>query len=219
MSRRDFPTTEEGLELHRRLLENDIVAPMEVCERYAEPLCDFLLYHSRRADEHACTSAAYTALLDYLRRPEMFDPAQLDLAAFLRMAARRDLSNLDRAEAKHHRHREPNFRVEDANVGGNHFEDDPAMSLVRLDEQEIARRRMEAVRVECDEMESRILDLMLEGERSTKRYAAALEVEHSSDEDQRREVKRAKDRIKKRIERGGGSYGEAFGRDGRADSA
>ena len=219
MSRLPFPSADEGRELHRRLLAQDSTAPLEVCTRYAEPLLEFLLSLDRHADEQACNSAVGDALMNYVQRPETFDPAIRDLSAFLRMAAKRDLSNLARAERRHHRKREADFRVEDANVCGNHFEDDPAASMERREEREAARVPLEAVRAECDEEERLVLDLMIEGERSTERFAAVLGEGHTSEEDQRRAVKRVKDRIKKRIERKGGSYGEPFGRDGRAEPA
>lgn len=219
MSRPTFPSAEEGLEFHRRLVENDPVATKDVCERFDEPLLAFLMSRDGRADEQACTSAVSIALLGYVQRPESFDPEKLDLSAFLRLAARRDLSNLARAEAKHHRRREPDFRVEDACVGGNHFEDDPAAALVRGEEQESARCQVEAIRAACDEPERVVLEAMLDEERSTKRIATAIGLGELPEREQRREVKRVKDRIKKRIERGGGSNGEAFGRNGRADPA
>ena len=244
MSRLPFPSAEAGRELHRRLLEKDSYAPSEVCTRFAEPLFAFLMSLDGRADEQACMSAVSDALMGYVQRPETFDPERLDLSAFLRMrgwrprscrraapperldlsaflrmAARRDLSNLARAEAKHHRGRDADFRVEDAGVGGNHFEDDPAAASVRGEEQEAARCRIEAVREGCDESERLVLDSMLEGERSTERIAARIGAAHLPEGDRRRAVKRIKDRLEKRIERKGGRYGEPVGRDGRADSA
>jgi RNA polymerase sigma-70 factor, ECF subfamily len=217
MSRLPFPSAEEGRGLHRRLLDKDPVAPKEVCERFAEPLLASLLVC--RADEQACGSAVGETLMGYVQRPEMFDPEALDLAAFLRMAARRDLSNRSRAEARHHRGREPDFRVEVAGVCGNHFEDDPAASSVRGEEKEAARCRIEAVREECDPSERLVLDSMLEGERSTERIAARIGAAHLPEEDRRRAVKRVKDRIKKRLGRKGGTHGEPVGRDGRAEPA
>ena len=162
-------------------------------------------------ETRTCTSAASDALMGYVQRPETFDPERLDLSAFLRMAARSDLSNVERAEARHHHRREPDFRVEEACVGGNHFEDDPAAASVRGEEKEAARCRIEAVREGCDESERLVLDSMLEGERSTARIAARIGATHLPEEDRRRAVKRIKDRLEKRIERKGGTYGEPVG--------
>ena len=219
MSRLPFPSVEEGRELHRRLLERDPVASNDVCERFSEPLLEFLLSLDHRADEQACGSAVSVALMGYVQRPEAFDPDRLDLSAYLRMSARGDLCNLARAEAKHHRGREADFRVEDAVICGNHFEDDPAAASVRGEEMDAARCRIEAVRAGCDESERVVLDSMLEEERSTERIAALIGAAHLPEEDQRRTVKRIKDRLEKRIERKGGTYGEPVGRDGRAEPA
>ena len=49
--------------------------------------------------------------------------------------------------------------------------------------------------------ESRALDLLLDGERKTAVFAEALGIGHLPMKDQRAEVKRVKDKLKKRIER------------------
>ena len=54
-------------------------------------------------------------------------------------------------------------------------------------------------------------DLLLEGERTTERFALAIGADHLSQDEQRPAVKRVKDRIKKRIERKGGSNDTSFG--------
>jgi hypothetical protein len=59
------------------------------------------------------------------------------------------------------------------------------------------------VRQACTEAERRVLALMLDGERSSAAYAQVLGITGLPAAEQEREVKRAKDRIKKRLEREG----------------
>ena len=55
----------------------------------------------------------------------------------------------------------------------------------------------------ADPMDLRLLTLILEGERSTERFARILGLCGLPVKEQRRQVKRHKDRIKKRLERYG----------------
>jgi biopolymer transport protein ExbD len=48
-----------------------------------------------------------------------------------------------------------------------------------------------------------VLELMLDGERQTSVYVEILEIGHLSLEEREREVKKVKDRLKKRLERAG----------------
>jgi hypothetical protein len=66
------------------------------------------------------------------------------------------------------------------------------------------------------EVDRRVLRLMVDGERRTAVFAAVLGLDGQPAEAQRREVKRAKDRIKKRLERAGwGRLGRRASRRGR----
>jgi len=203
MSSHPFPSPEEGFALHRRILDEELVAPNEFSECYLGPLSDWLAARSPSVHPDDCCTAAIDALTDYFGHPEKYDPAKLELGAYLRMAARRDLSNLGRSEAKHQRRRNPDFRVEEDDFGGNSLRDDPLTSSIRREEQEATRERLDAVGAECTGSERAFLALMREGERNTGRFALALEVEHLPEAEQQRVVKRARDRFVKRIHRKG----------------
>jgi hypothetical protein len=56
---------------------------------------------------------------------------------------------------------------------------------------------------ELDEQEKKVLMLMLEGVRESSRYAQILGVSQLDKASQRREVKRAKDRLMKKLQRFG----------------
>ena len=203
MSSLSFPSPEEGFPLHRRILDKDLVAPNQLCECYLGPLTAWLAVRFPLARSDDCCTAAIDALMTYFDHPEKYDPTKLELGGYLRMVARRDLSNLGRSEAKHQRQREANFRVEESQLVGNLFREEPLTVLSRRQEQEAASRIVEAVRAECSEPERAVLELMIDGVRESIRYAAPLGVGHLPEKEMRHEVKKNKDRLEKRIERKG----------------
>ncbi len=179
--------------LHERLLGGDVTAPAEIAERFAPALVTHLQRRFPNLyDPHLVETAADDALLDYLRRPQQFDPRRLSLSAYLGMAARGDLLNALRER-----------RAEARRVAL----DDPAMDieLERLDEvsveEQVARlasplwRRLHALLP--DPADHEIVLLMMEGERSTAAYAEVLGLSQHPAADQADHVKRHKDRLRK----------------------
>ncbi len=68
------------------------------------------------------------------------------------------------------------------------------------DDQE-RRRFLERLRALLPESEQSVLELMLEGVRENEAYAAAMGITHLPTRQQRKQVKRVKDRINKRARR------------------
>jgi len=62
-------------------------------------------------------------------------------------------------------------------------------------------RLLAPVRVGLSDGEARVLDLMLDGERRTPAFAAALGISHLPVREQRQEVKKVKDKLKMRLKR------------------
>jgi hypothetical protein len=124
------------------------------------------------------------------------------------MAARRDLFNLMKREERRHRRRVAwsavELREEAGNIPGR--EEDPSDLLEDREESERWEAVLRAVRQACTEAERRVLELMLAGERNTAAYALALGNTGLPAAEQEREVKRAKDRIMKRLEREGARH-------------
>jgi RNA polymerase sigma-70 factor (ECF subfamily) len=169
-----------------------------------------LLVHLQRANPaiHADLreTAAHDALISLIKNPASFDPARGDLAAYLRMSAQGDLINLLDKEGRHHQGRRPWHLVEHADEGRNNLgrDDDPSLPLRIAEEQEQANR----VAPGFDgpgwtDAERRVVALMRRGERSTAVIADAMGLGSLPPEEQKREVKKVKDRIKKRLERRG----------------
>jgi RNA polymerase sigma-70 factor (ECF subfamily) len=206
MNRPDgFPSPEEGLRFHVRLGEGDPVAPAEVCKAYLGPLNVWLVTAFPKIDPHLRQAAIDQALFDYVQQPGRYDPARGDLARFLRMAARSDLMNLLAQEQRHQVQRVPWSVVEDDQQGRylSGREPEPAAVLQDREEDERWQAFLRSVKAKCTAAENQVLDLMMAGQRQCQAFAAALDIGHLPAAEQEREVKRVKDRIKKRLEREG----------------
>jgi hypothetical protein len=199
-----FPPAADGLALHLRLCGQDPTAPADVCRAYFVPVLAWLEARSRHTDPHLLQTAAEDALLAYAQRPRAYDPARLDLDAYLRMAAHRDLLNLQSKERRRRRRAVPWNVVEEGEGGGNLIgrEEEPLAGLERAEDAEEWRRALRQVAERLTEVERRVLDLLLAGERRTAAYAAAIGCGDLPGDEQERAVKRYKDRVKKRLERG-----------------
>jgi hypothetical protein len=204
-ARASFPSREEGLRLHVRLLEQDPVAPADVCGAYLEPLADWLDGTFRLGDPDLAQTAAGDALRKYVQAPQAYDPRGAGLAAYLRMAARSDLVNLLEKERRHHRQRVPWKVVELDEESGNIFgrEDEPSRQLERAEEAAAWQDFLRSVQEGWTPAECRVLEMMLRGERRTEVFAAALGLDGLPSAEQEREVKRVKDRILARLKREG----------------
>jgi hypothetical protein len=197
---------EHPADLHRRLLADDPTAPADLAATCLEPLVRWLEKHNRRIDPHLCAQAADEAILALIHRPASYRPDRLGLEAYLRMAAQRDLQNLLRSERKHHDRRVPWETVEVAAVAGKYLgrQDDPTLPLRIAEEHQAARAAVPpSVRGTLSEPEARVLTLMEQKERRTAVYAEVLGLTDLPAEQQAREVKRVKDRLKKRLQRAG----------------
>ena len=199
---------ELGERLHRFLLEQ---ASPVVTGRIAEIFLPELLRRLPRNfptvnDQHLIASCAEDALLEYLERPEKFDPSRGSLLTYLRLLARsRLLNELGRKNAAGS---QEVVAVEEAEtvygVAGGAEWDESA----RLSEQETEQRIAAKLRpIVIDPTDRRVLDLMLEGVRETGAYAAVLGITEQPMTEQLRIVKQHKDRIRKLVRRKWGRRG------------
>jgi RNA polymerase sigma-70 factor (ECF subfamily) len=201
-------SAEAALRLHQRLLERDPVAPADFAAAYLKPLIAWLRTTHAGVDPMACEEAVDEAIVGFLIDPSKYDPQRLGVEAFLRMAAQRDLQNLLRKERRHQRKRRDWKVVEQASEDGKYLrrDDDPSLPL-QMDEARQRQALPDAVRQQLTDVERRCWEQMQQGERSHSVFAALLGVTHLPVEEQKREVKRVKDRLKKRQERAGGKDG------------
>jgi hypothetical protein len=208
-SPRCLPTREEESNLHRRLVEADPVASADLAKAYLIPLIGSLRRsNSRHVPQEFIEDAAGEALMCLIKNPEAFDAsrnrARFPLFAHLRLAAQRDLQNILKREERHWRRRVSLKRVELSPSAGKYLgrNEDPSEALQLREEVEKADGEiLRFVREGLSDGERQALELMLQGERRTAAFARVLGIEQLSKEEQRSEVKRVKDKLKKRIER------------------
>jgi hypothetical protein len=186
------------VEVHQRLLAGDSVAPSELAEEVWELLVRSLAAKNPRLRgtdfiEHAVADA----LISYFKNPAQYDPKKRGLVGFLLMSAEGDLRN---ALAKTKRHKRREIALDSVEVGGEPRKV-PIDTIEIAEEADAVRRALKALFV--DPNDRKAARLVLDEERSTEMYARLWGLESLSADDQRREVKRRKDRIKKVLERAG----------------
>ena len=190
----------EFLELHNRLLSDDPVATNDIFEVFAPELERHLRIQFPNlwvgVDPNIYLSAAFDALTDYFKNPSRYDPSKSGLMTYLRMVAKRDMQNLLRKEERHTSRRTPLDSVEFTQSDGNDVSE-------RVAEEIDGRRMIEKLRQGMTPVERTVFSLMLEGERSSAAAAEAMGIGHLPSQEMAREVKRVKDRIKKRAQRSG----------------
>jgi len=204
------PSRGQDLELHRQLVEGDAVAPSNLATKYLKPLIDAI----RRANQPSISDefieeAVHLAIANLCKNPGSFDPSQMSgerpLLSYLKMSAQGDLQNRLASEQRHTRGRVSLDRVEQSSDAGKYLgrDDDPALPLEIREEAEQVRREILPIVVDgLTKEETDCLELMMQNVRQTAEYARALHIEHLPKRQQAAEVKRVKDKLKKRIERG-----------------
>lgn len=87
--------------LHAQLLQGDERAAEAIVVELRPRLEQSLRHSFRRASHDAIVDAVEDALLEYVRKPQSFDPARnVPLHAFLRLAAARNLRDTLRSDAR-----------------------------------------------------------------------------------------------------------------------
>jgi RNA polymerase sigma-70 factor, ECF subfamily len=189
-------------EIHERLLAEDVTAPAELAEALLDPLIHRLTKkYPQLPDPDLLFDAVIDALMSYVKLPAQFDPARRSLIGYLFMAAEGDLRN---ALAKHKRLRQKEIPLENVEleVAAGNSEIEEVNSETEPEE---GKLRQALPRIFGDPKDLVMVKLMISGERTTEAFVEVLKLQHLSIEQQRREVKRHKDRLKKRLER----YGKA----------
>jgi len=194
--------------IHQRLLKKDPIAPSELVENYIESL---VLKLGRRfpnlGDPHFVHDAAADALLNYAQHPERFNPEKGKLFPYLLMSARGDLINRLKSEG---RRRQREVHIENVelqpdlrNISSEQSENielPPGLSMVDIESQ--------IEQIINNQTDRTLLELILDGERRTECYAEVLGITNLNMKEQRRQVKRAKDRLTKRLQRLGRKFHE-----------
>jgi hypothetical protein len=209
-----LPSQSEALQLHSRLLAGSRTATSELAVTYYEPLCREMVRRNPRIDPDLCETAAGDAILSLCKNPAAYNPAKSDLFRYLCMSAQGDLKNALQRERRHRSYQPPGHDapvlsvVELSALDEEHLSgraEDPAVLVERGEalREALARRHQAraAVAPALDDRDREVLRLMDEGERRTAAFAAVLDIADRPVAEQRVLVKRAKDRIKKHVER------------------
>ncbi len=197
------PAHEWQEQIHQRVLAHDPTAFAELCEAALPYLVAFLSESFPQEDAHLRETVAIDLLLAYQNRPQQYDPARLSLFAYLRMAARYDMLNqLDRQ--RRHEGRLVDWedqRVALAPADRNTEQDDAFEERLQEYTDRPFDEIVAALRADLSAVDEQVLALMLSGERRSAAYAQAMGITHLDEAAQRREVKRAKDRLLKKLKR------------------
>ncbi len=189
---------EDDRALHARLLRRDPTAPADLAQGHLAPLVAWLLDTFPHDDPALLETVAIDLILDLGQRPEQYDPGRSSLASYLRMAARGDRKNALESEHRRRRHHAPLEDVELQAPARNRWWPVPLDPVEAVDDED-GDARVAALRARFHGPEREVVDLILDGERRTEAFAAVLGLHDRPREEQMREVKRAKDRLKKRM--------------------
>ncbi len=202
------PSMEWQNEIHHRMLSESRTAFAELCEAVLDHLVDHLVQSGITNDEQLCETVATDTLLLYEQNPKRYDPERgLGLVGYLRMDARGDLKN---AADKVERRQRKTISIDDPDIadriaGRNNIQEERELNewVEAITGQDV-NAIIEDLRNELSETEIEIIHLwIIENVRETEPYADLLQIAHKPIEVQRREVKNAKDRLKKKLTRFG----------------
>lgn len=190
----------QSRQLHGGCLPCDLVSDRDSADAAIDRLLRRIPRAVRSLVRGASFDDAYTAacdaLLDYLDRPQQFDPSRgLTLEQFLKLAAMRNVINLLKSDR---RRRERETEYVQRSLAGHRLSTPERVDALRS--------KLLALLAPMP-VEAATLELWLDGERNTRVLATSLGVGELPYPDQRAEVKRFKDRINKRARRHGASIG------------
>jgi RNA polymerase sigma-70 factor, ECF subfamily len=198
-----------GRALHARLLRgDDPTASSDLANLCLAPLVHWLQGRYPREDQALLETVAIELILKVGREPEQYDPDRGTLPAYLRMAVRRDVQNALQRERRRAARQTPLGIVElrpPARNSGWTRSSDPVAMMLEAD----GEARVTVLLEQFTGREREVVEMIVEGERSTERYAALLGIQDRPLDEQRREVKRVKDKLKGRLKRlGRKEYGD-----------
>jgi hypothetical protein len=206
-----LPSAEEELVLLRRLMERDATATADLAVAFLNALIDWMLrINSKKVPEILCIEAAEDAILSLIKNPGSYQSdRKTTLFSYLKMSAQGDLRNCLRREKNQMKGNVSLDSLELSSGDGKYVGqmDDQLLRLENSEEVErVEKDILTPVRNGLSPEESACLDLLLDGERKTSVFAAALRIEHLPEPEQIIAVKRVKDKLKSRIRREGSDH-------------
>jgi hypothetical protein len=194
------PGHDDGRALHARLLRCDPTATADLAETYLPPLVGWLRRTYPRVDDALLESLAIDLVLALGQHPERFDPDRSSLPAYLRMAARGDVKNALETEHRRAAHLAPLDNVELQSPARNSVWASSS-GLTDTVAETLDDERAAAMLEHFTGRDRDIVELMWDGERRSEVFAETLGLQTWPRDERDREVKRVKDRLKKRVQR------------------
>jgi DNA-directed RNA polymerase specialized sigma24 family protein len=199
------PSRHWQIQKHQQILNEDSPTAFAQLSELALPhLIEFLQHEFRQFEVHFHETAAIDSLLTYHNAPEKYNAEKLTLFAYLRMAARHDLLNaIDRSN----RQQRPLLDIDQPHIQSQlvteaSSEPDPFYLDQWLDNGDSGTSTMlRQFETALDATDHQMFLLMLNGVRETEPYAEIMQLTSQPLPEQRREVKRAKDRLTKKLAR------------------
>ncbi|HYP25165.1 MAG TPA: hypothetical protein VE262_00480 [Blastocatellia bacterium] len=192
-----------GERLHQRLLPgSSLTVTSEIAELFLPKLIKSLASEFKDVgDPHLVDMASADALMYYFEHPAKFDPSRSGLFTYLRLLARSRLLN-SLGQQKDSEARKKVVELDDPETVDGvaaQTEPDAESALISLDMQETVMRQVG--KFITDPVDLKVAALMIASVRDTSEYAAIMGIMDTPVAEQRKLVKRAKDRIKKIFER------------------
>jgi hypothetical protein len=213
------PSKKLQVTLYLRLRMQDISAPVDFAIAFLQPLLDAL--HAAfpadgSFDSDLVDECVLDTLLHFPQQPEKYRPEKGSLWTYLYIDAKGNLLNALEREARKDRHREaalPSVALE-AQSRNEQQEDElwklpteePPVLLPAGVDFDLLQREVEVIL--SNDTDLAIVELMVAGTRETERFSSVLGISDLPLKAQRQEVKRVKDKWKKRLIRLGAKLNE-----------
>ncbi|MER8627348.1 sigma factor [Mesorhizobium sp. M1143] len=183
-------------EIHKRLLEGSRTASRDLFVAATGPLTGFIVNEFPKLSEDERHDLVVDAILEHLQAPSKYDPSQGSLWSYLCMIAKRNAIDLVRISQRR-------AKLLDQKIESD-VEFWAARAKYMYDGEDAIDARhimnLHGHRLATNDVEAKILELMLTEEKSTGAYATALGID-PNEPDTERIVKQSKDRLLLRMKR------------------
>jgi hypothetical protein len=190
-------------ELHNRLISGDVIASAEIAELFLPLLIGKLNRVFLNIDDpHLIETAVIDTLMDYLSKPNQYNPNRGNLFSFLILKSKSDLLNFLSPKKIDQARVDLTEIVEldnDSSVYGVELIDE--MNVEELITNNLSPIWTHLSSIIPDRTDQEIVKLMMDGIRETDVYAEVIGIQNLPDDERSRIVKQNKDRLKKVIQR------------------
>ncbi len=195
-------TSKKDQELWQELKSGDDLALARLCEEYYEVVYDALCRFYTRIhleDSTLLADVVTDSFIQFSKNPQRYQPSKGSLERFLLMDAEGDLKNAWQKRKRTYQNVVRSVELEEE--FGNSLCDDqtPLEELIHKEDERTLDLMLTAAFPQ--NIDLAVAQLMLAGERKTEVYARLLQIDNLDKDQQKREVKRTKDRIDKVIRR------------------